>query len=251
MARILLVDDDIAEISAVKRILARAGHQAVLATNARDAAAAVAQGAPDLLLLASTCEGGAALAKLGEGELAPGVPVLVLGETPAAPADAPQVARPVDPAQLGELVAASLASPRAPPAAADPADPAGDARADGTAGVPPVSRSHETTDEAIAALGEPDPAAPAAGPASLPAGPARAAPRPASGPRRGPAPASRRAAAEALRARAEELRRTVNEIADAPVEPAPAPPASEDELDAGLEAILRRAEEAERAHAAE
>ena len=33
MARILLLDDDIAEISAVKRVLARAGHQAVLATN--------------------------------------------------------------------------------------------------------------------------------------------------------------------------------------------------------------------------
>ncbi|HEX9048937.1 MAG TPA: DUF4388 domain-containing protein, partial [Anaeromyxobacter sp.] len=68
-----------------------------------------------------------------------------------------------------------------------------------------------------------------------------------------PAPGSRRAAAEALRARAEELRRTVNEIADAPVpaDAATSAPAPDGELDAGLEAILRRAEEAERAHQAE
>ncbi len=228
MARILLVDDDIAEISAVKRILARAGHQTVLATNARDAAAAAGQGAPDLLLVGSTCEGGAALARLGDGELAPGVPVLVLGETPAAPADAPQVPRPVDPAQLTDLVAAALASPRAP-----------------------SGPGFETTDAALAALGEPD-APPADAPAP-PAAPARAAaapPRGAAAPRRtGSAASSRRAAAEALRARAEELRRTVNAIADAPVEAAAA--AAAEDAEAGLEAILRRAEEAERAHAAE
>ncbi|HEX9049638.1 MAG TPA: hypothetical protein VF841_03810, partial [Anaeromyxobacter sp.] len=121
MARVLLVDDDIAEISAVKRILARAGHQTLLATNTRDASQAIVQGAPDLLLVGATCEGGSALASLGEGELAPGVPVLVLGETPAAPADAPQVARPVDPAQLADLVAAALGAPRgAAPGAAVP-----------------------------------------------------------------------------------------------------------------------------------
>ena len=61
MSRILLVDDDIAEISSVKRVLVRGGHQPALATNASDAQAAIAEAAPELLIVSATCENGEAL----------------------------------------------------------------------------------------------------------------------------------------------------------------------------------------------
>ena len=210
MARVLLVDDDIAEISAVKRVLSRAGHQPVLATNAADALASVAQSPPDLLLVGATCEGGDALRRVAEEQGARDLPLLVLGETPAAPEGADQLARPVDPAQLSERVAARLAS--------------------ATRAAPPPASA-------------PPPAAPR--PARGAASPARPVPAPApAGAAPDAAAAARRAAAAALLARAAELRRP------GPAAPPPAPPEPEPE-DPGLEAILRRAEEAERAHAAE
>jgi CheY-like chemotaxis protein len=121
--RVLLVDDDIAEISAVKRVLARAGHQALLATNAADALGTIGRAPPAALVVASSCEGGEALRRLAEDGVAGALPLLVLGETPDAPAGAAQLARPVDPEQLAERLAAALggaASP-APPLAPPPA----------------------------------------------------------------------------------------------------------------------------------
>ena len=121
MARILLVDDDIAEISAVKRVLARAGHQAVLATNASDALAVIAQATPALALVAAACEGGEALAlahRLASGDGAPPVPLILLGHAEGIPEGAAQLARPVDPGQLAQEVTAALA--RAIAAAPDP-----------------------------------------------------------------------------------------------------------------------------------
>jgi PleD family two-component response regulator len=96
--RILLVDDDIAEISAVKRVLARSGHQPVLATNASDALAAIGQAPPDLLVVGSTCENGEALAMAarvaaGEAGVAP-MSIVVLGEAAGSPARAAVGARP-------------------------------------------------------------------------------------------------------------------------------------------------------------
>ena len=94
MARILLVDDDIAEISAVKRVLARAGHQAVLATNASDALAVVAQATPALALVAAACEGGEALAladRLATGDGAPTIPLILLGTAEGIPQGAAQL----------------------------------------------------------------------------------------------------------------------------------------------------------------
>jgi DNA-binding response OmpR family regulator len=112
VARILLVDDDIAEISAVKRVLVRAGHQAVLATNASDALAVVAQATPALALIAAACEGGEALAlahRLAAGDGAPPVPLILLGHAEGVPDGAAQLARPVDPSQLAQEVTAALA----------------------------------------------------------------------------------------------------------------------------------------------
>ena len=100
MARVLLVDDDIAEISAVKRVLARAGHQPVLATNASDALASASQVTPDLLVVGSTCEGGDALRRIVGDDGARAIPLVVIGESGESPEAAVQVARPVDPTQL-------------------------------------------------------------------------------------------------------------------------------------------------------
>ncbi|HEY6107019.1 MAG TPA: DUF4388 domain-containing protein [Anaeromyxobacteraceae bacterium] len=117
MPRILLVADDIAEISAVKRVLVRAGHQAVLATTAADAAAVVSKEPPQAAIISSTCEGGRGLELArrlaGDGATAD-VPLLLLGESGEAPPGAVQLSRPIDPGQLaGELKRALEAAWRA------------------------------------------------------------------------------------------------------------------------------------------
>jgi CheY-like chemotaxis protein len=220
--RILLLDDDIAEISAVKRVLTRSGHQPVLATNASDAVTVIDTGAPDLLVVSSTCEGGEALAltrRLAEDEATAGIPVILLGEAGGAPATARQVPRPIDPAQLADEVKTLLAAGARRVAVAGPraAAPAASPRAPAAAAPRPApgpSRPGSPPGSASAANGAPRVAAhpPASPPRPAPA----AAPRPAS-----PAPdpaAARRAAAEALRARAAELRRTASPSAPPPPE---------------------------------
>ena len=198
MPRILLVDDDIAEISAVKRVLARAGHQPALATNASDAQVAVDHERPDLLLVSSTCEGGDALGlarRLAEDPATAGIPLIVLGEAASLPESARRLARPVDPEQLTAEVTAALGDAGIAPAEA----PAPGARA--------------------TALGRLKP-----GKAPPPPPPGQ---RPAQAGLRDAA-AARRAAAEALRARAEELRRSPPRAqaaaAAAPAVPPPARP---------------------------
>lgn len=227
MARLLLVDDDIAEISAVKRVLARASLAPVLATNASDAQAALAQRPVDLLLVGATCEGGEALAmarRLEQDEATRGLPLIVLGTATDAPAHAVQLPRPIDPAALAEQVQLALASRRTAPAAAAPARPAGR----------PIGR--------MAAPAPPPPAAPApapapaVGPGARPAferrGPPIVLPDPLERRARPSDPANaRRAAAEALRARADELRRAP------PAAPAPAAA----EAAAGLDALFELA----------
>jgi CheY-like chemotaxis protein len=288
VARVLLVDDDIAEISAVKRVLARAGHQPVLATNGSDALASVAQARPDLLVVSATCDGGDALSRVVGEDDARGLPLLVLGESPAAPADAAQLARPVDPAQLAAQVTAALATAaRAAPAPevaarAAPAPAGGPRRAApgrSTAASRPIASVRPRAADRPASPPVVDGAAEVGGAARRGAAAAPRAPpaRPASAPVADGSPSSggaaRRAAAAALLERAAELRRPA---ASAP--PGDRPPERDeealslesifgptdeedaaldailgraDEEDPGLEAILRRAEEAERAHAAE
>ncbi|HZY03106.1 MAG TPA: molecular chaperone DnaJ, partial [Anaeromyxobacteraceae bacterium] len=160
MARILLVADDIAEISAVKRVLVRAGHQALLATNGADAAAALAREAPQAAIVSSTCDGGGGLELArrlaGEGATAQ-VPLLLLGESAEAPGAAVQLPRPVDPAQLADEISRALESA---------------ARAGGS-GRPPAERVRLT------AIGPGSTAAapPRPGPGSAPASPRPAADR--------------------------------------------------------------------------
>ena len=113
MARLLLVDDDISEISAVKRVLSRSGLAPLLATNGPDAMASVGQARPDLLILGATCQGGEAVAvirRLDEDEATRDIPLIVLGEAAGLPDRAVQLPRPVDPAALAEQVRAFLAN---------------------------------------------------------------------------------------------------------------------------------------------
>ncbi|BDG04387.1 response regulator [Anaeromyxobacter oryzae] len=279
MARILLVDDDIAEISAVKRVLTRVGHVPALATNASDALASIEAARPELVVLSTTCDGGGALelARQLDEEYA-GLPMVLLGEAPRAPARARRVPRPVDPAQLQDEVAALLSTAATAPAPATVPAPARAAAPARTATAVPAARTAPppatSPSASSVAAGARAPARTANG-APSPSRTANGAPPPASA-AEPPAAAARRAAAEALRARAEELRRRPATAADgaagaervtvatpppsrAPAQDAPAPqpppaavPASALELeDDGLEAVLRRAEEAERAKLAE
>ncbi len=119
VARLLLVDDDISEISAVKRVLSRSGHAPLLATNGSDALVSVGQARPDLLILGATCEGGQALEavrQLDEEEATREIPLIILGEASQAPARAVQLPRPIDPAALAEQVKHLLSTaPATPP----------------------------------------------------------------------------------------------------------------------------------------
>lgn len=111
MPRILLVDDDIAEISAVKRVLQRAGHQAVLATGTADAAKVMAREPLLAAIISSSCENGGGLElarRLAGEEATAGFPLLLLGESDGAPPGAVQIPRPLDPAHLAEEVQRAL-----------------------------------------------------------------------------------------------------------------------------------------------
>jgi CheY-like chemotaxis protein len=119
------VDDDIAEITAVKRALLRAGAQAQLATSAREALAAIAAERPVLVIVASDCEDGEALAlarQLAAGEGTRDLPLLLLGE-PDGPAPARVIPRPVDAGKLAEDLAPLLDGARPAPSGPAPPDP--------------------------------------------------------------------------------------------------------------------------------
>lgn len=123
--RILLVDDHLAEISAVKRVVSRAGDQPVLATNASDAVASLEQALPDAVLLAPDCDSGEAAAlaqRLAADERTRCVPLVLLGAEVAGVA-ARAVPRPVEPAALESALRAALAGPRLEAGAAFDAAP--------------------------------------------------------------------------------------------------------------------------------
>jgi CheY-like chemotaxis protein len=135
--RILLVDDDIAEISAVKRVLLRAGHQPVVATNASDALASIARAPPDVVVLAPGCENGdgAALARqLAREERTQGIPLILLGEGDLDGVAAHTVPQPIDPAALEDALRAALEQAAQMP--------------------PPLPREREATAEALRARAE-------------------------------------------------------------------------------------------------
>jgi CheY-like chemotaxis protein len=251
--RVLLVDDDLAQISAVKRVLARAGHQSLLATNAVDAVSAAARTSPAVVVVSATCDGGQALLRLGEDEAARALPMVVLGESPASPAGAAQLGRPIDPALLAEALAAALraggdpAKP-SPPAAASPPAPAPKRTPAGRAapaGARPAPASRKAAADALRARAE-----------ELRRG-AVTSTEPA--PTAAPAPPRPRPPLELdfdLDEKGTEEPGTVQDTTDAALAeleaPASAPtPTLDPSLDPGLEAILRRAEDAERAYAAQ
>jgi CheY-like chemotaxis protein len=114
--RALLIDDDVAEIAAVRRVLARAGLDVALATNATDALAELEGAPPDVVLLAPSCENGegaAVAATIAQADRLCAVPVIALGEDePGIPA-ARWLSRPIDAAALEEAVRGALAGANA------------------------------------------------------------------------------------------------------------------------------------------
>jgi CheY-like chemotaxis protein len=237
VSRILLVDDDIAEISSVKRVLLRGGHQPALATNASDAMAAIDGARPELLIVSATCENGEALSmarQLADGADGAAIRMLLLGDVDDLPEGARRLSRPLDPEQLLAEVNATLgarggidleepaaprpatAAPKPRPASAPvgkvqptkalvPPPPGPAVVAPGARPAAPGPRKPATPPAGATALSGPLPPTPLPGPTRTPPPGAEPAARPASG--LADAAASRRAAADALRARAEELRR--------------------------------------------
>ncbi len=122
MARVLLIDDDIAEISAVKRVLSRGGHLAVLATSVADALTLAEQERPQAAIVSASCEngGGAELARRFVAKGAGSFPVLVLGDAGDIPAGAVRIPRPLDPSQLAEELRIALGSVGGTPVARIP-----------------------------------------------------------------------------------------------------------------------------------
>jgi hypothetical protein len=226
VAKVLLVDDDIAEISSVKRALLRAGHQPVLATNSADAMSAMAQDLPDLLIVSTTCENGEALAlaaRIDDDPATAGLPLLLLGVAEPMPAGARRLQRPLDPEQLlaevtgalGPPAGLELESPEAPAAAPAPRAAAPAAKAKPARPVAPLVAAADAAGQAARAkTAQKGVREPPAGATAL------AVPLPSPD----DAAASRRAAADALRARAEVLRKAApRPAAPAPTPDAPAP----------------------------
>src|SRR5882672_9800101 len=81
---VLLVHDDIATIAAVRRLLAREGHEVLLATSAADAVIAFGHYLPSLIILAPSVESGRGNLVLEEVARHPDAKLarlLLLGET--------------------------------------------------------------------------------------------------------------------------------------------------------------------------
>jgi len=111
--RILLLDDDIAQIAAVKRVLLKEGYQPLLATNGSDLRAQLAKARPELLLVATDCEGQEGLLvarELSSAEETCDIPIVLIGEGEVAGAVA-SLAKPIEAAALVEAVTDALSRP--------------------------------------------------------------------------------------------------------------------------------------------
>ena len=111
LRRILLVDDDIAEIAAVKRVILRAGFHTLLATNSTDALAAVEEAAPEVVVVAPACESGegALFARqLASRDATRHIPVVLLGAAEMDGIAAEVLSRPIDPSALDAALRAAL-----------------------------------------------------------------------------------------------------------------------------------------------
>jgi len=103
---VLLVDDDLAEIALVKRVLERGRHEALVATNASDAWLELERGSKEVLLLAPECDGGegAELARRLTGGLGTRPVALVVLGAAVEGVLARVVARPIDEVELEEAL---------------------------------------------------------------------------------------------------------------------------------------------------
>ncbi|MGQ0506146.1 MAG: hypothetical protein ACT4TC_12605, partial [Myxococcaceae bacterium] len=103
---ILLVHDDIATIAVIRRLLAKDGHEVVLATSAADAVIGFGHHLPSLMILAPAVEGGRGSVALEEIQQHPDaglLRVLLLGETLPG-FSAPVIPLPLDGAMFLEMV---------------------------------------------------------------------------------------------------------------------------------------------------
>ena len=115
---VLLVHDDIATIATVRRLLAREGHEVILATSVADALIAFGHHLPALMILAPGREGGRGhlvLDELGQHPDMRLARVLLLGESVPGSA-APVAPLPLDGSSFVEQVATVLRSPAGPEA---------------------------------------------------------------------------------------------------------------------------------------
>jgi CheY-like chemotaxis protein len=115
---VLLVHDDIATIATVRRLLAREGHEVILATSVADALIAFGHHLPALMILAPGMEGGRGhlvLDELGQHPDMRLARVLLLGESVPGSA-APMAPLPLDGSGFVEQVATVLRSPAGPEA---------------------------------------------------------------------------------------------------------------------------------------
>src|SRR3990172_1559578 len=111
LRRVLLVDDDIAEIAAVKRVILRAGFHTLLATNSTDALAAVEEAAPEVVVVAPAGEGGEGALfapQLASRDATRHIPVVLLGAAEMDGIAAEVLSRPIDPSALDAALRAAL-----------------------------------------------------------------------------------------------------------------------------------------------
>lgn len=118
MARIMICDDDTENGERLSRVLAVAGHTAIICHHTMDVLRAGVEGEFDLLALALDAPGfGSTNAALALHQLAPGIPLVGFHHTPAAITGTPQhriihnvIERPVPTDRFLEVIAAALAA---------------------------------------------------------------------------------------------------------------------------------------------
>jgi len=237
MPRVLLIEDEIGAIAALKRALVRGGFEVAIATNVADALSSAENGRPDAVLVSRGLQGGntgdlpAALRALD-----PTRPLVILGEGEGI--EGPSLPRPVDGGRLVEMLRSVLgeSAPEELESSTSPAPPL----------VPPPeapptpSFPEALVPETFTALPddpEPEPELPPEHlPTPTPPSPAHAPTAPSTTPP-SPTPEERRrqlmARVEALRAatRSAPLRgtpaaRTTTPVAPKPPAPPPNPPAA-------------------------
>ncbi|MHB8416687.1 MAG: DUF4388 domain-containing protein [Myxococcales bacterium] len=117
MSRILLVEDEIGAIAALRRVLSRSGFDVLIATNGADALSLASSERPAAVVLSGELQGGdSAAVHEALARAQPDRPLLVLGGTGLG-ADGSRLSRPTDGAELLEQLRSKL-GPASPPAKA-------------------------------------------------------------------------------------------------------------------------------------